>query len=44
MNSGIVGDGTIDRHGGSLVTSGPNASHLTWWDIAYLNKAKGLNQ
>lgn len=42
--SGIVGDGTIEGRGGSLVTSGPNANKLTWWDIAYLNKTKGLNQ
>ena len=44
VGSGIVGDGTIDGRGGSLVTSGPNANRLTWWDIAYLNKTKGLNQ
>ncbi|MDB0567630.1 glycoside hydrolase family 28 protein [Ralstonia solanacearum] len=42
--SGIVGAGAIDGRGGSLVTSGPNANRLTWWDIAYLNKTKGLNQ
>lgn len=44
VGSGIVGDGIIDGRGGSLVTSGPNANRLTWWDIAYLNKTKGLNQ
>ncbi|WP_197388868.1 glycoside hydrolase family 28 protein [Ralstonia pseudosolanacearum] len=42
--SGVVGDGIIDGRGGSLVTSGPNANQMTWWDIAYLNKTKGLNQ
>jgi len=42
--SGIVGDGVIDGRGGSLLTSGPNASYRTWWDVAYENKVAGLNQ
>lgn len=42
--SGIVGDGTIDGRGGSLLTSGPNAGARTWWDVAYQNKTSGLNQ
>jgi len=43
-NSGIVGGGTIDGRGGSLLTAGPNAGKRTWWDVAYQNKTSGLNQ
>ena len=43
VNSGIVGDGTIDGRAGSLLTSGPNAGLRTWWDVAYQSKS-GLNQ
>jgi polygalacturonase len=42
--SGIVGDGTIDGRGGSLLTSGPNKGLRSWWDVAYQNKSAGLNQ
>ena len=41
--SGIVGAGTIDGRGGSLLTSGPNAGKRSWWDVAYQSKS-GLNQ
>lgn len=44
VGSGIVGDGTIDGRGGSLLTHGPNAGKRTWWDVAYQNKTSGLNQ
>lgn len=44
VGSGIVGAGTIDGRGGSLLTSGPNARRRTWWDVAYQNKTSGLNQ
>ena len=43
-NSAIVGGGTIDGRGGSLLTTGPNAGTRTWWDVAYQNKTSGLNQ
>ena len=43
-NSGVVGGGTIDGRGGSLLTSGPNAGLRSWWDVAYQNKTSGLNQ
>lgn len=43
-NSGIVGGGTIDGRGGSLLTSGPNNGTRTWWDVAYQTKTSGLNQ
>lgn len=42
--SGIVGEGSIDGRGGSLLTSGPNAGKRSWWDVAYENKTLGLNQ
>ena len=42
--SGIVGEGSIDGRGGSLLTSGPNAGKRSWWDVAYENKTQGLNQ
>jgi len=42
--SSIVGDGTIDGRGGSLLTRGPNAGARTWWDVAYQNKTAGLYQ
>lgn len=42
--SSIVGNGSIDGRGGSLLTSGPNAGVRTWWDVAYQNKTSGLNQ
>ncbi|MFP4897542.1 polygalacturonase, partial [Paraburkholderia sp. EG304] len=32
--SAILGDGTIDGRGGSLLTSGANAGRRTWWDVA----------
>lgn len=44
VGSGIVGDGSIDGRGGSLLTSGPNAGKRSWWDVAYENKTLGLNQ
>ena len=43
-DSGLVGSGTIDGRGGSLLTNGPNANARTWWDVAYQNKTSGLNQ
>jgi polygalacturonase len=43
-NSAIVGGGSIDGRGGSLLTSGPNAGKRSWWDVAYQNKTSGLNQ
>ena len=43
VDSGIVGAGTIDGRGGSLLTSGPNAGKRSWWDVAYQSKS-GLNQ
>ncbi|MGF6737282.1 polygalacturonase [Paraburkholderia sp. CNPSo 3155] len=42
--SAILGDGTIDGRGGSLLTSGANAGRRTWWDVAYQNKISGLHQ
>jgi polygalacturonase len=42
--SGIVGGGAIDGRGGSLLTSGPNAGHRSWWDVAWQNKSEGLSQ
>ncbi|WCM95170.1 glycoside hydrolase family 28 protein [Acidovorax sp. NCPPB 2350] len=43
-NSGIVGGGTIDGRGGSLLTSGHNANTHTWWDVAWQNRTSGLYQ
>jgi len=43
VGSGVVGAGTIDGRGGSLLTSGPNAGLRSWWDVAYQSKS-GLNQ
>jgi polygalacturonase len=45
-HSGIMGDGVVDGRGGSLLTSGPNATGTplrTWWDVAYQSES-GLNQ
>ncbi|MBN1378633.1 MAG: polygalacturonase [Gammaproteobacteria bacterium] len=37
---GIVGEGTIDGRGGSVLTSGPRALQVTWWDLAMQSKAR----
>ncbi|RUR71260.1 glycoside hydrolase family 28 protein [Variovorax guangxiensis] len=42
--SGVLGNGTIDGRGGSILTSGPNAGRRSWWDVAYQNKSSGLHQ
>ncbi|AXV79288.1 MULTISPECIES: glycoside hydrolase family 28 protein [Ralstonia solanacearum species complex] len=42
--SGIVGGGTIDGRGGSLLTNGANANARTWWDVAWQNRSSGLYQ
>lgn len=44
VGSGIVGGGSIDGRGGSLLTSGPNAGRRSWWDVAFQNKTQGLYQ
>ena len=43
-NSRIVGDGRIDGRGGAVLTSGPNAGKMTWWDVANLLEATGKKQ
>ena len=43
VDSGLVGDGTIDGRGGSLLLSGPNAGKRSWWDVAWQTK-QGLTQ
>ncbi|MCD5995710.1 polygalacturonase [Pseudomonas sp. CDFA 602] len=43
-HSGIVGEGTLDGRGGSLLTLGANANARSWWDVAYQNKSEGLYQ
>ncbi len=40
VNSGIVGEGTIDARGGSVLTSGKRAYQTTWWDLSMQSKAK----
>ncbi|RQR51275.1 glycoside hydrolase family 28 protein [Burkholderia sp. Bp9140] len=42
--SGIIGEGTIDGRGGSVLTNGPNAGIRSWWDVAYQNKTQNLHQ
>ena len=42
--SGVVGGGTIDGRGGSLLTDGANANVRTWWDVAWQNRTQGLYQ
>ncbi|WP_423596942.1 glycoside hydrolase family 28 protein [Roseateles sp. MS654] len=44
VGSRIVGDGIIDGRGGSVLTSGPNAGKMTWWDVANLLEATGKKQ
>ena len=39
VGSGIVGDGTLDGRGGSVMTSGHRANLMTWWDLAMQSKA-----
>jgi polygalacturonase len=40
----IVGEGVIDGRGGAVLTSGPNASVKTWWDVAYQTKTSNVTQ
>jgi polygalacturonase len=40
--SGIVGAGTIDGRGGSVLTGGPKKG-LTWWDVAWTSKVSGYS-
>lgn len=40
VNSGIVGEGTLDARGGSVLTSGAFANKVTWWDLSMQSKAK----
>lgn len=40
IGSGIVGEGTLDARGGSVLTSGANAFKATWWDLSIQSKAK----
>ncbi|KMT65541.1 glycoside hydrolase family 28 protein [Catenovulum maritimum] len=40
VNSGIVGEGTLDARGGSVLTSGNRAYQTTWWDLSMQSKAK----
>lgn len=42
-NSGVVGEGTIDGRGGSILTGGDKEG-LTWWDVALLNKVYTYDQ
>ncbi|PVZ84704.1 polygalacturonase [Serratia sp. S1B] len=45
INSGVVGEGTIDGRGGAVMTSGKYANILTWWDVGALTKTiSGANQ
>ena len=44
QNSAIVGFGSIDGRGGSLLTNGPNRMKRSWWDLAHLTKSQGLIQ
>ncbi len=44
VNSRVVGDGVIDGRGGSVLTAGPNANKMTWWDVANLLEATGKKQ
>lgn len=44
QHSGLMGAGIIDGRGGSRLTSGPHAGQLSWWDLAYQTKTKGLYQ
>ncbi len=37
-NSGVYGPGTVDGRGGAVMTSGPYANTLTWWDVGALTK------
>lgn len=39
-NAGIVGEGVIDGRGGAVLTSGPHAHQVTWWDLSIQSKAK----
>ncbi|WP_157160267.1 glycosyl hydrolase family 28 protein [Cupriavidus sp. BIS7] len=44
-NNGVVGDGVIDGRGGAVLTSGPYANKLTWWDVGALTKTmNGVSQ
>ncbi len=40
INSGIVGQGTLDGRGGAVMTSGAYAYKATWWDLSMQSKAK----
>lgn len=40
INSGIVGEGTLDARGGAVMTSGPYAYKASWWDLSMQSKAK----
>lgn len=40
VNSGVVGEGTLDARGGSVLTSGKHAFKVTWWDLSIQSKAK----
>jgi polygalacturonase len=39
VNSGIVGEGTLDARGGAVLTSGSLANKTTWWDLSMQSKA-----
>lgn len=41
-SSGIVGAGTIDGRGGSVLTGGPRKG-VTWWDVAWTSKVSGYS-
>jgi polygalacturonase len=43
-NSGIVGEGTIDGRGGTVLSNGANANLRSWWDVAYQTKTSNVTQ
>jgi polygalacturonase len=43
VDTGIVGEGTVDGRGGSRLLAGPNKGTASWWDLAMLTKS-GLRQ
>ncbi len=43
-SSSLFGPGAIDGRGGSVLTGGPKAGIMTWWDVALLNKVYGYSQ
>jgi polygalacturonase len=40
VGSGIVGNGVVDGRGGAVLTSGPHANKITWWDLSIQSKAR----